>query len=148
MGVTPAQPARSRTAAARDRRRDLVALMFMELLRGMLVLRVILPLTISISRCRGRGADVLCDPHHVRDRYSGFTSGQRYRGSGVQEDMTPVEAALHLCETSSDSVAHAKLAVAEVRETIERVRQTRRRTDEILAKVRAKSQGGELAGQP
>jgi hypothetical protein len=50
--------------------------------------------------------------------------------------MTPVEAALHLCESSTESVAHARLAVAEIRQTIERVRETRRRTQEIRAQVR------------
>jgi hypothetical protein len=50
--------------------------------------------------------------------------------------MTPVEAALHLCEMSADSVAHAKVAVAEIRQTVKQVHQTRRRTEEIRARVR------------
>ena len=55
---------------------------------------------------------------------------------GVREDMTPIEAAQHICETSRDSVAQANLAIAEIRQTIQRLHETRRRTEEIRAKVR------------
>ncbi len=50
--------------------------------------------------------------------------------------MTPVEAALHLCESCKDSVAEAKTAVAEIHQTIERLCETRRRTEAIRAQVR------------
>jgi hypothetical protein len=47
-----------------------------------------------------------------------------------------VEAALKLCDTCRDSVARAKIAVSEIHQTLDRARETRRRTEEIRAKAR------------
>jgi hypothetical protein len=55
---------------------------------------------------------------------------------GSAENVTPIEAALHFCETCRESVLEAQLAVAAIRDTIERLHETRRRTEEILANFR------------
>jgi hypothetical protein len=60
-----------------------------------------------------------------------YSSRQRHGMVGMRHDMTPVEAALHLCESSTRSVADAKIAVAAIRQTVDRVHQTRRRTEEL-----------------
>ena len=58
----------------------------------------------------------------------------------MRNDITAVEAALHLCETCGESIAQAKIAIAEIQQTIERLHETRRRMEELLAKVRADSE--------
>jgi SHS2 domain-containing protein len=50
--------------------------------------------------------------------------------------MTAFEAAQHLRETSEDSIERAKMALAEVEATIERLHERRRRTEELLSKLR------------
>jgi hypothetical protein len=56
-----------------------------------------------------------------------------------KKNTTPVEAALHLCEVSKESVERSKLALAEIQETIERLHATRRRTDQLFSRLRRAS---------
>jgi hypothetical protein len=67
---------------------------------------------------------------------AGTVLEQRYRVVWrVREDITAIEAAVLLCEACTDTIAQARIAVAEIHRTIERLNETRRRTQAILEKT-------------